>query len=108
MKHSLDEIHAMSELIRIDLIELLVTLGKNQKEAEVLSREITNINITWIKEILDMPHGGTLSPNEIAEILLNQYDKKKIKMKLSNKELSKYDERINEVEDCLFGSTCND
>jgi len=72
-KHTRVEIIKMTELIRSDLIELLLDLGQEKETAKVIAETIIREGMDNLQVTLDMPYGGTLSPDELAEMMLTQY-----------------------------------
>jgi len=72
-KHTQVEILKMTELVRSDLIELLLDLGQGKEKAKVIAETIIRESIDSLQETLDMPYGGTLSSDELAEMMLTQY-----------------------------------
>lgn len=70
-KHTRIEILKMAELIRADLIELLHEMGQT-KDTQRIAETILKENMTFLQKTLDMPHGGSLSPDELAEMMLAQ------------------------------------
>ena len=72
-KHSDQELEAMLILIKESLIELYGHL-KLPKETshEASANKLVKVYREEINKLLDQPHGGTLSPEEIAEIILAQ------------------------------------
>lgn len=72
-KHTQVEVHRMAELVRSEMVQILIGLGQRNVKAKVLADLIIRDNEESLRNILDMPHGGTLSPDELAEMMLSQY-----------------------------------
>jgi DNA repair protein RadC len=72
-KHTQAEITKMVELVRSELIELLLDLGQGKEKAKVFAETIIRESMDNLQATLDMPYGGTLSPDELAEMMLTQY-----------------------------------
>ena len=70
-KHTTEEIMAMTQLIEESINELLSNLfGESHLDA----RRLVKTFDYKIVEILDMPYGGTLAPEEIAQMILSEVD----------------------------------
>jgi phosphopantetheine adenylyltransferase len=68
-KHSNEEIKGMIDLITKSLEELIECLDKKHEiTAEMLIPKYRD----HIEEIINKPYGGTLAPEEIAEIIVSQ------------------------------------
>lgn len=72
-KHTEGEVYRMADLVKDELIRLLISLGQSSAKSKVLANVIIKENFENLNSILDMPHGGTLSPDELAEMVLSQY-----------------------------------
>ncbi|MFD0671046.1 hypothetical protein [Cohnella sp. GCM10027633] len=72
-KHNRLEVQKTAELVRIELVQLLANLGQSVDRSQALANEIIGASTSHLKSILDMPQGGSLSPYELAEMVLAQY-----------------------------------
>lgn len=72
-KHTRLEVQGMAELVKVELVHLLSSLGKSADQSQTLANEIMDASRINLKSILDMPQGGTLSPYELAEMVLAQF-----------------------------------
>ena len=72
-KHTRVEVLKMAELIQLELVELLLDLGQAKEKANVIAGTIIREGMDHLQATLDMPYGGTLSPEELAEMMLTQF-----------------------------------
>ncbi len=72
-KHTKTEVLRMTELVREELIGILIGLGHGTVKADLLADAIIKENEESFRKVLDMPHGGTLPPDELADMILSQY-----------------------------------
>jgi hypothetical protein len=72
-KHTQAEVDRMADLVRDELVKLLISIGQRSTKSKVLANTIIKENLENLNNILDMPHGGALSPDELAEMVLSQY-----------------------------------
>lgn len=72
-KHTRAEVYSMAIFVKDAMVQLLGTMGVEFNKAHILATKIIQESIEGLNEILDMPHGGSLAPEEIAEMLLSQY-----------------------------------
>lgn len=72
-KHTQVEVLRMAELVRDEMTEILIGLGQQNTRARALADSIIRDYLGSLRNILDMPYGGTLSPDELAEMMLSQY-----------------------------------
>jgi|HigsolmetaGSP11D_1036233.scaffolds.fasta_scaffold52583_1 DNA repair protein RadC len=72
-KHTQDEIVKMAKLVKTELVSLLLDLGQEKERAKVIAESIIREGMDSLQATLDMPYGGTLPPDELAEMMLTQY-----------------------------------
>ncbi|MEC0140931.1 hypothetical protein P4H94_29250 [Paenibacillus macerans] len=73
IKHTQAEVLKMAELVSSELVALLLDLGQGKEKAKVIAETIIRESMDNLRATLDMPYGGTLSPYELAEMMLTQY-----------------------------------
>lgn len=72
-KHTDSELNRTAELVWLELVDLLHRLGQSNVEARSNANAILHYNFGRLKHLLNMPHGGSLSPEELAEMLLSHH-----------------------------------
>lgn len=72
-KYTDSELKRTEELVWLELVDLLHRLGQSNLEARANANTLLQYNLERLKQILNMPHGGSLSPEELAEMLLSHH-----------------------------------
>lgn len=71
--HTQPEVYRTATLVTDALVNLLNDLRPRITQPEVRASKIMNENMDVLIQILNMPHGGALSPDELAEMVLSHY-----------------------------------
>ena len=63
----------MFEIIENSIKFILNHMKIDTSTSDMLARDILRKNSRRIEKLLDMPYGGTLAPEEIAQVLVSEY-----------------------------------
>ena len=69
-KHTEQEVLGMLELVEENIELILRQLGVDNKKISRLGKHLIKLNKNKINELLDMPSGGTLPPEELAQMVV--------------------------------------